>query len=358
MTRVFISLGSNVEAERNLREAIARLRKRFRVLAISSIYGTKAVGKAGQPDFLNAAALIATEQAPESLKQALLRIEAEMGRVRTEDKFAPRAIDLDIALFGKRVLELGGRHIPDPDLLHYPHLAWPLAEIAPDYIHPETKKPLAEIAKDIPGKGIQIIEQWKVNEMSDRTDCIGDIECAVRAILATVGEDINREGLLDTPARVARMYEEIAGGYKIDPAVMVNDAIFSVSYDEMVMVKDIDYYSMCEHHMLPFFGKAHVGYIPNGKVIGLSKIPRVVDMFARRFQLQERMTQQIAEFLQDTINPVGVGVVVEGVHLCAGMRGIKKPNTRMVTSAMLGSFKTNEKTRNEFLAHLRKDVSF
>ncbi len=185
-------------------------------------------------------------------------------------------------------------------------------------------------------------------------ECSGDIECAVRDILGAIGEDAGRDGLLNTPARVSRMYAELTAGYHVDPVRLINGALFDVTYDEMVVVTDIDYYSLCEHHLLPFLGKAHVGYIPAGKVLGLSKIPRIVDMFARRLQVQERMTQQIAEFLDDTLHPQGVAVVVEGTHLCAAMRGVKKANARMVTSAMLGAFKSNQTTRNEFFEHTRR----
>ncbi len=183
-------------------------------------------------------------------------------------------------------------------------------------------------------------------------ECTSELECAVGMILEAIGEDPAREGLLRTPSRVARMYEELTAGYHVDPVRLINDAVFNVNYDEMVLVKDIDYYSLCEHHMLPFMGKVHVAYIPNGKVIGLSKIPRIVEMFARRLQVQERMTQQIAEFLDETLHPQGVAVVAEGLHMCAAMRGVKKANARMSTSAMLGSFKTSQATRNEFLAHI------
>jgi len=190
-------------------------------------------------------------------------------------------------------------------------------------------------------------------------ECTGDIECAVRDILLAIGENPEREGLLKTPERIARMYGELTAGYQVDPVRLINDAVFDVKYDEMVIVKDIDFYSLCEHHMLPFLGRAHVAYIPDGKVIGLSKIPRVVEMFARRLQVQERMTQQIAEFLQGTLNPLGVAVVCEGVHMCSAMRGVKKANARMVTSAMLGNFRENQATRNEFFAHIeRGDTAF
>ena len=181
-----------------------------------------------------------------------------------------------------------------------------------------------------------------------------EIEEAIRGLLKAVGEDVDREGLQRTPERVARMYDELLAGYRVDPDRMINDAIFDVEYDEMVLVKDIEFYSLCEHHMLPFIGKAHVAYLPKGKVIGLSKIPRVVDLFARRLQVQERMTRQISDFLETALHPHGVGVVVEGLHLCSMMRGVKKANARMVTSALCGTFTTNETTRKEFLDHISR----
>lgn len=182
------------------------------------------------------------------------------------------------------------------------------------------------------------------------------IEEAVRTILTSVGDDPERDGLRQTPDRVARMYGELLEGYRVDPEKLINGALFDVDYQEMVLVRDIEFYSLCEHHMLPFIGKAHVAYIPNGKVIGLSKIPRIVDMFARRLQVQERMTQQIADFLMTVLEPQGVAVVVEGAHMCAMMRGVKKANARMITSAMLGAFRNDEKTRAEFLDHVERSL--
>jgi GTP cyclohydrolase I len=179
-----------------------------------------------------------------------------------------------------------------------------------------------------------------------------NIEASVYNILKNIGEEPQREGLLNTPNRVARMFEELTSGYHIDPEKMINGAVFDVDYDEMVVVKDIDFYSLCEHHLLPFYGRAHVAYIPDGKVIGLSKIPRMVDMFARRLQIQEQMTSQIANFLQETLQPQGVAVVVEGMHMCSMMRGVKKANAKMKTSKMLGAFRENDKTRSEFFAHI------
>jgi GTP cyclohydrolase IA len=178
------------------------------------------------------------------------------------------------------------------------------------------------------------------------------IEEAVRTILENIGEDPTREGLLRTPNRVAKMYAELTAGYHVDPQALINDAVFSVDYDEMVMVKDIEFSSLCEHHMLPFMGRVHVAYIPNGKVIGLSKIPRIVEMFARRLQVQERLTVQIADFIDAALHPLGVAVVAEGVHLCSVMRGVKKANAKMITSAMRGVFRSDSKTRAEFMGHV------
>ena len=180
----------------------------------------------------------------------------------------------------------------------------------------------------------------------------GGIEAAVRRILVEIGEDPARQGLVDTPARMHRMYRELTAGYHVDVDRLINRAIFEVDYSEMVVVKDIEFHSLCEHHLLPFFGRAHVAYIPKGRVIGLSKIPRIVEMYARRLQVQERMTQEIAELLMERLQPDGVGVVLEATHLCAAMRGVRKPGTVMTTAAVLGLFRRNDKTRAEFFAHI------
>ncbi len=178
------------------------------------------------------------------------------------------------------------------------------------------------------------------------------VEAAVRQILTEIGEDPDRPGLAATPRRVHRMYAELTAGYHVDPARLINGAIFDGDYSEMVVVKEIPFYSLCEHHLLPFFGTAAVAYIPRGRVIGLSKIPRIVEMYARRLQVQERLTQQVADFLQARLGPNGTGVVIEATHLCTGMRGVRKPGTVMTTSHVLGLFRTNEKTRAEFFAHV------
>lgn len=171
-----------------------------------------------------------------------------------------------------------------------------------------------------------------------------------RELLGRFGEDISRDGLLRTPERVQKSMEFLTKGYREDAGKILHDALFDVDYDEMVIVKDVELFSLCEHHMLPFFGRVHVAYIPNGKVIGLSKIPRLVDVFARRLQIQERLTRQIADAIQDAIEPHGVGVVLEARHLCMMMRGVEKQHSSTVTSAMLGAFRNNHQTRHEFLS--------
>jgi len=175
----------------------------------------------------------------------------------------------------------------------------------------------------------------------------------IHSLLEELGEDPSREGLVRTPKRVEKALKFLTSGYEADIDTVLNDALFSVDYNEMVIVRDIDFYSLCEHHLLPFFGKCHVAYIPNGRVIGLSKIPRLVDIFARRLQLQERMTNQIAETICEKINPLGVAVVCEGTHLCMAMRGVEKQNSYTVTSAMLGAFRDHARTRMEFLELLK-----
>jgi len=182
------------------------------------------------------------------------------------------------------------------------------------------------------------------------------IEQAVTSMLVAFGEDPGRQGLRRTPERVARMYAELLSGYRADPQEIVNDAIFDVKYDEMVLVRDIEFYSLCEHHLLPFHGRAHVAYLPDGKVIGLSKIPRLVDVFARRLQVQERMTRQIADAVQELLQPLGVAVVIEAQHMCAAMRGVQKHAARMTTSAMHGTFRVNPATRQEFLDNISRTL--
>ncbi len=202
----------------------------------------------------------------------------------------------------------------------------------------QDKKSIYELAELLPGDSIDFQA----------------IQDAVEQILAAIGEDPTREGVKTTPERVARMFAELLDGYRQDPVALLNGALFDESYDEMVIVRDIEFYSMCEHHLLPFLGRAHVAYMPRGRVVGLSKIPRIVDMFARRLQVQERMTRQIAEFIDGLLEPLGVAVVIEGLHLCATMRGVMKHDARMTTSAMLGAFRSHLGTRQEFLDNISR----
>ncbi|HTM38767.1 MAG TPA: GTP cyclohydrolase I FolE [Terriglobales bacterium] len=179
-------------------------------------------------------------------------------------------------------------------------------------------------------------------------------EDLMKEILVRLGEDPNREGLLDTPSRVHKAFQFLTKGYNEDPESLLKNALFTVTYDEMVIVKDVEVFSLCEHHVLPFFGKVHVAYIPNGKVIGLSKIPRLIETFSRRLQIQERLTTQIAETIQKVIQPQGVGVVIEARHLCMMMRGVEKQHSAAVTSSMLGCFRDEQETRQEFLSLIRQ----
>ncbi len=187
------------------------------------------------------------------------------------------------------------------------------------------------------------------DEMSVDTDRMHEFEQVIRRQLELVGEDPEREGLLKTPSRVAKALSWLTRGYELDPAEVIGDAIFNENHENMVMVRDIELYSMCEHHMLPFFGRAHVAYIPDGKIVGLSKIPRVVEVFARRLQVQERLGEQVADALVDVLRPKGVGVVIEAVHLCMMMRGVEKQNSRTITSSLRGVFRDDARTRSEFL---------
>jgi GTP cyclohydrolase I len=196
------------------------------------------------------------------------------------------------------------------------------------------------------------VEELMLNDLAE-PEAAASIADSVRKILADIGEDPTRDGLRRTPERFEKAFRFLTSGYQQDPEKLLNGAMFTVCYDQMVLVKDIEFYSLCEHHLLPFFGKCHVAYIPDKKVVGLSKIPRLVNMFARRLQIQERLTNQIANSIQQKIAPLGVGVVIEGRHLCMAMRGVEKESSQTVTSAMLGSFKDNPKTREEFLSLVR-----
>jgi GTP cyclohydrolase I len=367
--RVLITLGSNVEREGNLRLALARLRRHPHITlrAVSPVYETAPVGSADQSPYFNAAVLVETDLRPAALRDALRAVERDLGRVRTEDKYAPRTIDLDIALYGDERISVDGSPIPDPDIARFPHLAIPLADVAPDWIHPEHGVTLCDIADGLSHSSTEIrkvmpklMEHIATNghyaatldgEPGEVYD--PEIESLVQQLLIHLGEDPEREGLQRTPLRVAKALDFLTSGYRMSEQDIVRDALFSVDCEEMVVVKDVEFYSLCEHHLLPFFGRAHVAYLPNGKVIGLSKVARIIDVFARRLQLQERLTNQVADALMDILGAHGVAVVMEASHFCMVMRGVQKQNSLTVTSAMRGTFRHDARTRAEFTQLIR-----
>ena len=367
MTQAIIALGSNIEPERNIRLA-ARLLGRcdgWNVRAVSASYVSPAVGTDG-PDFHNAAVLIETSLDPREVRRRLRDIEARMGRIRTEDKFAPRPIDLDIVAFEGFAGDVGGSPVPDPGLAEHAYLAVPAAEVAPEWEYAEGGPTLTDLAASANREGLQLRSNTiapmdhtrryaaeSAMEAANGEVYDAEMEGTVRGMLVHLGEDPEREGLARTPLRVAKAMDFLTSGYTTNLEEALNNAIFESDADEMVMVKDVEFYSLCEHHMLPFFGKAHVAYLPNRKIIGLSKIARITDMFARRLQVQERLTNQVADAIEQVLEPHGVAVVMEGQHFCMMMRGVQKQGSSMVTSAMRGGFKTNPATRSEFMELIR-----
>ena len=360
-----IALGSNIEKERHLPEAI-RLMRRHRkidVRRVSRFFESAPVGgPAGAPDFFNAAGVAYTDLSPEELRTELRHIEEVLGRVRTEDKNAPRTIDLDVAYYGDLVGEFGDWQLPDPAATTAPHVAIPIADVAPTRIDPVSGRTAYDIMLEVdaaaesvkPVMSIRLASPYE-SRGPEEFDQTGDVyapalEAIVRSQLLEIGENPDREGLVRTPLRVAKALDFLTNGYSTSLNEVVNNAVFDAEgADEMVLVRDIEFYSMCEHHMLPFFGKAAVAYLPKGKIIGLSKVARVVDLYARRLQVQERLTNQVADAISEILAPHGVGVVIEGQHLCMMMRGVQKQESSTVTSAMRGTFKTDPRTRSEFL---------
>jgi GTP cyclohydrolase IA len=365
---IVIAVGSNIDPESNVAEAVRQLRRHrgIDVHRVSECYRTEAVG-GDYPDFVNAAVRGVTYLGVEELREELRGIETALGRVRSGDKNAPRTIDLDVVYYGDLVEDFGSWRVPDPDLLTEAHVAVPVAEVAPDWVHPERGVATKELALGIPDAEkkarpimalhLSIPHGHRHGVDIDAVD--GEVyapryEALVHAQLAELGEDPDREGLVRTPLRVAKAMDFLTSGYSTSLDEVVNGALFdSEGAEEMVLVKDIEFYSMCEHHMLPFFGKAAVAYLPKGKIIGLSKIARITDLFARRLQVQERMTNQIADALIEVLEPHGVAVVVEGAHFCMMMRGVQKQGSSMITSAMRGTFKDDARTRSEFLDLVR-----
>lgn len=366
---VVIVAGSNVDKERCLPQAVRQLRRTadLDVRSVSSCYASESVGgPPGAPDFLNAAIHATTTLEPEELRLLLRGIEDDLGRVRTDDPNEPRTIDLDIVYYGDVVREFADWSIPDAAAETQPHVAIPIAEILPRWVNPVSGRTAAEIAESVspdhqevaPNMAIRLSTPYTTRAVDDFDDVEGfyapRLESLIREQLVEIGEDPEREGLRRTPLRVAKAMDFLTSGYTTSLEEVVNDAIFDAEgASEMVVVRDVEYYSMCEHHMLPFFGKATVAYLPKGKIIGLSKIARIVDVFARRLQVQERLTNQVADAMSDILDPYGVGVVMEGKHLCMMMRGVQKQESNMVTSAMRGTFQSDARTRSEFLDLIR-----
>jgi len=361
--RAVVAVGSNIERERHLPEAIRLLRRHddIQVERVSRLYESPSVGgPADAPEFFNAAVLVCTRLSPTSLRSQLREIEDVLGRERTGDPNAPRTVDLDVVYYADTAADFDGWRLPDPQAATAAHVAIPVAEVVPDWRDPETGRSAREIAEQLDPDGVQPVMAIQlstpyVSRAPDDFDDISDVyaprlESLVREQLFEIGENPDREGLVRTPLRVAKALDYLTSGYTTSIDEVVNNAVFDAEgAEEMVLVRDIEFYSMCEHHMLPFFGKTAVAYLPKGKIIGLSKIARMVDVFARRLQVQERLTNQVADALSETLDPHGVAVVMEGKHLCMMMRGVQKQESSMVTSAMRGTFRDDARTRNEFL---------
>ncbi len=319
-------------------------------------------GPVDAPDFYNAAVRACTSLDPGELRSELRYIEEVLGRVRTDDPNEPRTIDLDIVYYGSEIIDGEQITIPDPAATTSAHVAVPVADVAPEWVHPATGETTYDIVTGLdtstvrPAASIALARPMLARDATDWDSMERDevyaprFEALIRQQLIEIGEDPDREGLLRTPLRVAKAQDFLTSGYATSLTEVVNNAIFDAEgADEMVLVKDIEFYSMCEHHMLPFFGKAAVAYLPSKKIIGLSKLARIVDLFARRLQVQERMTNQIADAVMEILEPHGVAVVVEGQHFCMMMRGVQKQGSSTVTSAMLGTFKEDPRTRSELL---------
>lgn len=361
-----ITVGSNIEREKHLPEAVRLLRRHraIDVMEVSRVFESPSIGGGdAAPDFYNAAVRICTGLEPKELRDELRHIEEVLGRIRTDDINAPRTIDLDIAYYEDVTVQDNALTIPDPDALTSPHVAVPVADVAPDWVHPETDQTAYQIASKLDTTAVRSVPDFRLSTPSsasddwesDRVEVYSPkFEALVREQLLELGEDPEREGLLKTPLRVAKAMDYITSGYSTSLDEVVNNAIFDAEgADEIVVVKDIEFYSMCEHHMLPFFGTAAVAYLPDKHIIGLSKLARITDLYARRLQVQERLTNQVADAVNEVLSPHGVAVVMSGQHLCMMMRGVQKQDSSTVTSAMLGTFKNDARTRSELLDLLK-----
>jgi GTP cyclohydrolase I len=344
--RALIAVGSNIEPGHHIPAGITALERAEAVtlLAVSATYETAPLGNVADPWFHNSVLLVSTTLDPAGLRELLRTVEAGQGRERNKDRNAPRTLDLDLAAYEGFAGDVGGTPVPDPELGLLPHLAVPAAEVAPDWVLPDGST-LADAAAEI-DPDPTVIRRLAVSGGSADSSAAD----RVRGLLGDLGIDPATAGLEDTPELVAEAFGFLTSGYGQTIEEVVAGAIFDSDADEMVVVRGIEFYSLCEHHLLPFFGKADVAYLPNGRLIGLGRVAAVVDLFARRLQLQEHLTNEIADALVAALDPKGVAVILEASHLCMMMRGVQRPGSTLVTSAMRGIIKSDARTRGEFLA--------
>ncbi|MDP2691193.1 MAG: GTP cyclohydrolase I FolE [bacterium] len=345
MDSIVLSLGSNIgQRENHLAQARLRLEGRgIRILKSSRIYETEPVDFEDQPKFLNQALSIETGLNPGSLMKACLEIEKEMGRKR-QVKNGPRNIDIDLLFYGNRIIDSPELQLPHRRLHERRFVLEPLAEIIPNLKHPQFKHSIRDLLDQCP-------DRHQVKALKSDVSPIS--ESVFQDWIRFLGDDPSREGLQDSHRRFTESRKELFRGYDSDPNAVVT-LFDSEGYDEMIISRDIDFYSTCEHHLLPFYGKAHIGYIPDKHIIGLSKFSRIIDVYARRLQNQERLTTQIAGFLWEKLNPKGLGVILEAQHLCIQSRGADKQNSSVSTSSFKGLFKKRPETRAEFLNLIAK----
>ena len=323
--RAYVGVGANLEPVENIRRALRLLRRRAAVTGVSTFYRTAPLDGREDPPYVNGVWRLAVEDrrdGPQRLQRTLKRIEERLGRRRTADRFASRPIDLDLLLYDGRVL--------DPQIYRRPFLSLPLEELEPGLVLPDTGRAIREVAalhRESGRAGMEPLESFTLEMRGRPSMNLTRVEELTRELLLEIGEDPDREGLRRTPGRVARSWSFLTNGYRADMETVINRAVFEASANNMIIVRDIELYSLCEHHLLPFFGRCHIGYIAKGKVFGVSKLARIVDIFARRLQLQERLTDQIAQAVRDATGAEGVGVVIEARHLCMMMRGVKKQNS-------------------------------
>ncbi len=377
MARVFIGVGSNIDPEANVPRSLFLLRRRVRLRAVSTVYRTRPEGGEEQPPYYNCVVEAETEIPPAELKRTVLRpIEAQLGRTRGPDPYAARTCDLDLLLYDDLVLRAEGLIIPDEHLTERPYLVEAVLELAPRMVVPGAGVPLAQAAQAAAKTPRARAAEWAgateaaapaplvpLREFTERLRKeifmavdTEKVERLVKELLLALGEDPEREGLLNTPGRVARSFAFLASGYSEELRKTMGSAYFTERTDSMVIIRDIEMYSLCEHHLLPFYGRCHIGYLAREKVAGCSKLARIVDMYSRRLQIQERLTEQISHAVQDVLDAAGVGVMIEAHHLCMMMRGVQKQNSRFVTSSLLGVFRQPE-FRSEFYSMVRREAT-